>query len=237
MDLPHPLIRGTLIRRYNRFMADVRLESGETVIAHCPNSGSMLSVNAAGSEVWISIADNPSRKLKYTWELIRVGETLVGINTNRPNGLVAEAVADGTISELAGYSSVRREVKYGRNSRIDLLLQAADCPTCYVEVKNVTLRRASGEDSPTEFPDAVTERGAKHLAELTEVAKCGERAVMVFLVQRNDSDTVTIAGDIDAAYADALAMAMRAGVEVLAYRCRVTTSTITVTDRVRMAFP
>lgn len=237
MDLPQPLIRGTLVRRYKRFMADVLLTTGETVTAHCPNSGSMLSVNEAGAEVWLSSTDNPNRKLKYTWELIRVGETLVGINTNRPNGLVADSIATGVITELAGYSRLRREIKYGRNSRIDLLLEDANCPTCYVEVKNVTMKRTCGVGSPVEFPDAVTERGTKHLAELAEVAKRGERAVMMFLIQRCDGDSLGIAVDIDPGYGQALSEAMTAGVEVLAYRCRVTTAAITVADRVRMAFP
>lgn len=237
MDLPRPLLQGTLIRRYKRFMAEVLLANGETVTAHCPNSGSMLSVNSPGAEVWLSSADNPNRKLKYTWELIRVGETLVGINTNRPNALIAEAIAAGDIAELAGYSRLRREVKYGRNSRIDLLLESPDCPTCYVEVKNVTLKRACGIGSSVEFPDAVTERGTKHLAELAEVAKRGERAVMMFLIQRCDGESVTIAIDIDPVYGQALSEAITAGVEVLAYRCRVTTAAITVADRVRVAFP
>jgi sugar fermentation stimulation protein len=237
VDLPQPLIPGTLIRRYKRFMADVRLHTGETVIAHCPNSGSMLSVDAAGSEVWLSEANTPNRKLKYTWELIRVGDTLVGINTNRPNALVAEAIAAGSIPELSGYTGVRREIKYGRNSRIDLLLERPNYPTCYVEVKNVTLKRTLETGAVAEFPDAATERGTKHLAELTEVAERGGRAVMMFLVQREDSDAMTIAADIDPVYAGALMRAMAGGVEVLAYRCCVNTAAITVANRIRMAFP
>lgn len=225
------------MRRYKRFMADVLLDSGDTVIAHCPNSGSMLSVNIPGSEVWLSTSDAPNRKLKYTWELIRVGDALIGINTNRPNGLVEEAIAAGTIGELTGYAHVKREVRYGANSRIDLLLHGPDCPTCYVEVKNVTMKRGLGETSPAEFPDAVTVRGAKHLVELAEVAKNGERAVMVFLIQRCDSNVFAIAADIDPVYARCLSTARLAGVEVLVYRCAVSTSAITVADRVCMAFP
>jgi sugar fermentation stimulation protein A len=167
MIFPDPLVRGTLLRRYKRFLADVDLETGETVTAHCANSGSMLSVDAPGSEVWLSPARNPDRKLKYTWELIRIGETLVGINTGHPNAIVAEAVAAGEIPELNGYTSARREVKYGRNSRIDLLLEGPGRPRCFVEVKNVTLKRESGPDYPVEFPDAVTARGTKHLLELS----------------------------------------------------------------------
>jgi sugar fermentation stimulation protein A len=227
-----PLIRGTLVRRYQRFLAEVTLETGETVTAHCANSGSMLSVNAAGSEVWLSAARNPIRRLRYTWELIRVGNTLVGINTARPNRLVAEAIARGAIPELTGYAVTRREVKYGRNSRIDLLLEGPDRPPCFIEIKNVTLRRDSRSGGPLEFPDAVTERGTKHLRELAEAVQGGARAVMVYLAQRDDGDHFVIAGDIDRAYAEALRAAMAAGVEALCYRCRVSVSGISVRDRV-----
>ncbi len=237
MILPQPLLRGTLVRRYNRFMADVVLDSAITVTAHCPNSGSMLSVNTPGSEVWLSPATDPNRKLKYTWELIRVGEALVGINTHRANGIVAEALSRGAIAELCGYTDMRREVRYGSKSRIDLLLQSPNCPNCYVEVKNVTLKRTLADGSLAEFPDAVTARGTKHLVELAEVVKRGERAVMMYLLQRSDSDTFAIAADIDPMYAAALAQAKAVGVEVLAYRCCVTTTTITITDRVRAVLP
>jgi len=175
MLFPDPLIHGTLIRRYKRFLADVVLENGDTVTAHCANSGSMLSVDTPGSEVWLSPARNPDRKLRYTWELIRIGGALVGINTQHPNALVAEAVRDGAIAELVGYDSVRREVKYGRNSRIDLLLEAPDKPPCYVEVKNVTMKRGQAADDPVEFPDAVTGRGTKHLVELADMVAGGAR--------------------------------------------------------------
>lgn len=230
MRFPAPLIRGTLIRRYKRFLADVRLDSGRTVTAHCANPGSMLSVDAAGSEVWLSAADNPARKLAYTWELIRVGTALVGINTAQANRLVAEAIGAGRMPELAGYSSLRREVRYGQRSRIDLLLEAPGRPKCYVEVKSVTMKRNPAADAPVEFPDAVTERGRRHLAELTAVTEGGERAVMMFLAQREDAPRLAIAADIDPRYADALAKAQAAGVEVLFYRCRVSTQGIEVAD-------
>ena len=227
-----PLIRGTLVRRYQRFLADVTLETGETVTAHCANSGSMLSVNAADSEVWLSAARNPSRRLRYTWELIRVGESLVGINTARPNRLVAQAIASGAIPELAGYATMRREVRYGRNSRIDLLLEGPDRPPCFVEVKNVTLRRDSRPGAPLEFPDAVTERGAKHLRELAEAVQGGARAVMVYRAQRDDGAHFVVAGDIDHAYAAALRAAMAMGVEAICYRCRVSVTGVSIRDRV-----
>lgn len=229
MKFENSLIRGTLIKRYKRFMSDIELEDGSTVTAHCANSGSMLSVKEPGSEVWISPANNPKRKLKYTWELVRVGDTLVGINTQHPNGLVEEAVLDGTITELSGYASLRREVKYGKNSRIDLLLEDDTKPTCYVEVKNCTLRRGDG---PIEFPDSVTTRGAKHLVELSDMVAEGHRAVMVYLVQREDGDHFTVAADIDPDYAEALKKAIKAGVETVCYRCRLTPEGITVTDPV-----
>jgi len=236
MKFPDPLLRGTLVKRYKRFLADVVLATGEAVTAHCANSGSMLSVNAPGSEVWLSPARNPERKLRYTWEMIRVGNGLVGINTQHPNPLAAEAVAAGAIPELAGYGQVRREVKYGRNSRIDLLLEADGRPPCYVEVKNVTMRRDLSADGPAEFPDAVTARGAKHLDELAAMAANGCRAVMLFLVQRTDCRRFAVAADIDPAYAAGLARARAAGVEALCYGCRLSPAEIVVDRPIPLAF-
>ena len=237
MIFADPLLRGTLVRRYKRFLADVVLDTGETVTAHCANSGSMLSVDTPGSEVWLSPARNPDRKLKYTWELIRVGDTLVGINTGHPNAITAEAVATDAIPELIGYTSARREVKYGRNSRIDLLLEGSERPRCFVEVKNVTLKRAPGPDHPVEFPDAVTARGAKHLEELADRVRAGDRAVMMFLVQRDDADRFALAADIDPAYAEAFARATAVGVEALCYRCRVSPQDIRIAQPVRISVP
>ena len=228
MKFPDPLLRGTLISRYKRFLADVELDSGETVTAHCANSGSMLSVNEPGSEVFLSPARNLDRKLKYTWEMIRVGRTLVGINTSLPNGLVEEAVLDGTIVELGGYGRLRREIKYGKNSRIDLLLEDNDKKKCYVEVKNVTMKRDLSKDAPVEFPDGVTARGAKHLVELADMVAAGHRSVMMYLVQRQDSQTFSIASDIDPVYAKGLRTAIAAGVEILCYGCKLTATEIRV---------
>ena len=225
MHFPDPLIRGTLKRRYKRFLADVELEDGSLVVAHCANSGSMLGLKEPDSEVWLSPARNPDRKLRYTWELLRFGDGLVGINTHLPNALVADAIEDGTIPELGGYETLRREVKYGKNSRIDILLESDGKPRCYVEVKNVHLMR---EESLAEFPDAVTARGTKHLVELSDMVAEGSRAVMMYLVQRVDCSTFSLANDIDPTYAAAFAKARAAGVEVLCYTCTITTEGIDV---------
>ena len=218
-----PLISGRLLRRYKRFLSDIELSDGERVTAHCPNPGSMMGLAEPGMAVWLSPSRNPARKLAFTWELVDAGTSLVGINTGWANSLVAAALADDGIPELSGYREVRREVPYGENSRIDLLLGRAGREACYVEVKSVTLRR-DGERvaSPrAEFPDAVTARGAKHLGELARVAQAGARAVLFYLVQRGDCRRVAIASDIDPGYARAFDDARARGVEVFCYDCRV----------------
>ncbi len=217
MKFSEPLMRGKLIKRYKRFLADIKLDDGREVTAHCANSGSMLGLNVPGAEVWISPANNPKRKLKYTWEMIKMENSLVGINTSLPNKIVQEAIENGDVEKLAGYPSLRREVKYGENSRVDILLEDEGLPTCYVEIKSVTMKR----HDLAEFPDAVTTRGTKHLRELVNQVKKGDRAVMFYLVQREDCDRFTIAGDIDPGYAEALQAAKFGGVEVLCYSCRV----------------
>ncbi|MBI4082552.1 MAG: DNA/RNA nuclease SfsA [Candidatus Lambdaproteobacteria bacterium] len=217
MTFDPPLLKGRLLRRYQRFFADVALDSGEVITAHTPNTGSLLTCTEPGSEAYVSPADNPKRTLKYTWELVRSGRALVGVHTGRANGLAEEAIRAGVIAELAGYGSLRREVRYGTNSRIDLLLEDEARPRCYVEVKNVTLAR----DGMAAFPDAVTERGAKHLRELATQVRKGARAVMLFIVQRGDCEAMTPADDIDPRYGRLLRQASRKGVEALAYRVRV----------------
>lgn len=229
MRFDQPLIPATLRKRYKRFLADVELDTGEAITAHCANPGAMLGLNAPGSRVWLSKATNPKRKLPHSWEIVEVdlgaGPTLVGINTARPNGIVAEAIVDGKLGEVGPYSELRREVKYGRASRIDILLTQSGGRACYVEVKNVHLSRRPGL---AEFPDSVTQRGTKHLGELTRMVEDGHRALMVFLIQRGDVETFAIAGDIDPNYAAAFEMALAGGVECLAYRCRVTTEAIEI---------
>jgi sugar fermentation stimulation protein A len=228
MRLP-PLQRGTLILRYKRFLADVRLDDGRLVTAACPNTGSMLGLCTPGSLVWLSQSDNPTRRYPLTWELVQAdlgrGPLLVGINTGHPNKLVAEAVTAGRIRALAGYPTLRREVKYGRNSRIDLLLECATKGLCYVEIKNVHLSRRHGL---AEFPDSITARGVKHLAEMSEMVRQGHRAVMVFLIQRSEAGRLALARDIDPAYGAAFDAARSAGVEAIALRCRVSTEEIAV---------
>ena len=233
MRFPNPLVKGTLIKRYKRFLTDVELESGDVVTAHCANPGSMLGLTDPGLEVWLSPAANPERKLRYTWEMVHDGRALVGINTAHPNGLVAEAIEARTITELQGYGSQRREVKYGRNSRIDILLKG-DGPACYVEVKNVHLSRVPGT---AEFPDSVTARGAKHLVEMTDMVAQGHRAIMVYLIQRGDCDHLSIAADIDPNYDEGLTRALESGVEAVAYSCKLTLEAITVENAVPLARP
>jgi len=232
MKFETDLIKGKLVKRYKRFLADVELENGETVTAHCANSGSMLSVKEAGSTVWLSPSNNPKRKLKYTWELIEIAGHNVGINTSHPNKIVEEAILAGQIEELTGYEKLRREVKYGQNSRIDILLEDAAKPACYVEVKNVTLRRGDQAD----FPDAVTARGAKHLRELGDMVEEGHRAVMFYLVQRPDCTLMDIARDIDPTYDSELKTAIKRGVEVICYQCRVGTDEVVVDRPLPVAF-
>lgn len=227
MRFSPPLVRGTLIRRYKRFLADIRLDTGAEVIAHCANPGSMLGLAAPDSEVWLSPNTNPRAKLDWRWQLIRAEGHLVGVNTGHPNEIAAEAVAAGQISELTGYARQRREVPYGRNSRIDILLEGENCAPCYVEIKCVNLRRPGGaHPSAAEFPDAVTKRGAKHLVELTAMAAAGCRSVMLYLVLRGDCDHFRVAADIDPAYAEALATARAQGVEAVCYDCHVTRDAI-----------
>lgn len=227
MQFPSPLSPGRLVQRYKRFLADIVLDTGEAITASCPNTGAMLGLTAPGTRVWVSHNDSPARKYRHTLELVESGSpaspVLVGINTGLPNRIVTEAICDGRIDALSGYQNLRNEVKYGANSRIDLLLSDPAKPDCYVEVKNVHLMRTPGV---AEFPDSVTARGAKHLDELAAMVSAGHRAVMLYLVQRADADSFALASGIDPLYAAAFAKARAAGVEAIALRCTITTAGI-----------
>lgn len=209
-ELP-PLIKGKLIKRYKRFLADIELDNGEVITAHCPNSGSMKGCARPGAEAWISESNNPKRKLKYTWELTRIEGTFIGINTLVPNRLVKASVENDIIVELSGYSRVKSEVKTSEHTRLDLMLEDNSGKQCFVEIKNCTLV----EDRVARFPDAVTTRGQKHIQELAALAAKGHRAVLFFLVQRTDADAFTPAADIDPVYAQKLMQARSQGVEVI----------------------
>jgi sugar fermentation stimulation protein A len=233
MRYREPLTPARLLRRYKRFLADVALPSGEQATVHCANPGSMLGLSAEGSRVWLSRA-RAGRKLAWSWELIEADGALVGVDTGLPNRMVEEALRAGRIPDLAGYDSVRREMKYGLASRIDFLLEAEGRPSAYVEVKNVHLMRRPGL---AEFPDCVTARGARHLEELAAMARAGARAVMLFIVQRPDCAEFALAADLDPAYARAFDAALAAGVESLCYGCAVTLEGIEIAGPVRFVGP
>lgn len=227
MRFSMPLIPATLIRRYKRFLADVTLADGRETTVHVANPGSMLGLTDPGSRVFLSRSDNPNRKLPLSWELVEVdfgrGTELVGVNTGHPNRVVEEAIAAGKVPGLSGYGRHRREVRYGKESRVDFLLEDDGRPPCFVEVKNVHMMRKPGR---AEFPDAVTARGARHLEELAAMVREGARAVMVYLVQIGSAEGVAFARDIDPAYGAAFDRAREAGVEAVALTCRISTEGI-----------
>ncbi len=209
----------TFVARYKRFFCDARLDDGTEVTAHCPNPGSMMSLMEPSARIWLAPSAGPGRKLPFRWELVETDGGLVGLNTGRANAVVAEALAERRIESLRDYPEVRREVRYGESSRVDFLLNGDCGRPCYLEVKSVTMSRHPGV---AEFPDSVTTRGRKHLEELARMIDGGARAVMLFLVQRNDAERLSIAGDIDRAYMNGLEDAMNRGVDVLCYACKVT---------------
>lgn len=229
LDWPR-LLQGTLIRRYKRFLADVRLRNRHTVTAHCPNSGSMATCSEPGRKVYLSRSNNPSRRLRYTWEMIEMPGSLVGVNTITPNRLVKAAILAGAVPGLAEYHRIHTEVPYGGNSRIDLLLERGEA-RCFIEVKNCTLV----EDGVAYFPDAVTSRGLKHLKELQAEVGRGNRAVMFFLIQRMDGRLFKPADHIDPAYGQELRKVVRRGVEIMAYDVRLDIKGIALNDPVRVS--
>ena len=229
MQFPAPLSHGVLISRYKRFFADVTLDSGEEITAHCPNPGAMLGVNMPGLGVWLSRSDDPKRKLAHTLEMVEApGGALAGVNTMLPNRLVAEALAVDAIPELTGYDVHRREVKYGEASRVDFLLEKGTGERCWLEIKNCHLSRTP---PLAEFPDCVAARSTKHLGELEAMVRAGDRAVALFVVQRTDCDAFSACHDLDPAFAVALERAADAGVEVLVYGCEMSPAAIRVARR------
>ena len=233
MQFPTPLIPARLIRRYKRFLADVVLESdGCEVTAHCPNPGAMLGLAEPGARVWLEPNDDPRKKLKFGWRLVELpGGHFAGIDTAVPNRVIGEALRSKSLPEFADYGSIRPEVRYGAASRIDFLAQEAGLPDAYIEVKNAHLRRVS---DVCEFPDCVTVRGAKHLHELSQMAKDGHRAVMLFLVQRTDCTSFQLARDLDPAYGIAFDKAKDCGVEVACYGTRITTEGVALGSAISM---
>ena len=229
MDFPQLLIRGQLVSRYKRFFADVVLDDGTAVTAHCPNPGAMLGLNMPGLAVWLSKSDDPKRKLAHTLELVEVDSGMVGVNTMHPNRLVAEALAADAIPEMAGYAVHRREVKYGIASRVDFLLEDDDRQPCWLEIKNVHLMRSPGL---AEFPDCVAARSTKHLGELEEMVRKGDRAVALFVVQRTDCQAFRACAELDPAFAKALDRVSAAGVEVYAYGCDISPERIVLSRRI-----
>lgn len=230
MRFNQPLIRGTLRQRYKRFLADVVLENGETITAACPNTGTMLGLTTPGLQVYLSRSESVTRKYPHTLEIVvREDVGFIGINTSHPNRLVEDALHAGMVAQLAGYSRLRREVKYGQNSRIDLLLEEQGLPPCYVEVKNVTLYRRPHH---AEFPDCRTERGAKHLREMADMVRAGHRAVMVYCIQGGNPVDFALTPDLDRDYFEAFKIAKAAGVEAVALTCHVSADTIEVTGEV-----
>ena len=228
MHFDPPLTRGILVKRYKRFLADIQLPDGSTVVAHCPNPGSMKTCAEPGWVAHISPATNPSRKLKWTLEVIEANGAHILVNTARPNRIVKEAIDLGRIEELCGYDNIRTEVKYGENSRIDLLLEKHDAPLCFIEVKNVTMLT---ESRTAAFPDSVSKRATKHMNELAAMVQQGHRAVVFFLVSRTHVDCMRPADDIDPTYGASLRNAIQMGVEALAYQLEFSDDGVRVGDR------
>jgi len=233
MQLPKTLYCGTLIKRYKRFLADIRLERGENITAHCPNPGRMTGLSNPGSRVWVSCSPNPNRKLPFTLELIEADGGLVGVNTHHPNKIVREAIETHKIAQLEGYDSLRTEVKYAERSRVDILLEGEKMGRCWVEVKNVHLRRDSRESNGTaEFPDSVTVRGSKHIEDLVDQIKMGDKSVLIFLIQRMDCKDFKIARDIDPLYYETLLRGVENGLEVLCFDTNITLSSISLRNSI-----
>jgi sugar fermentation stimulation protein A len=231
MKFKTPLISGFFIKRYKRFLADIIVEE-KIVVAHTANTGSMKNCLGENWPVLLSFHDSPTRKLAYSFEMIFNGKSWIGINTSQTNRLAIEAIRNGTIKELQGYCDLKPEVKTGL-SRIDILLSNSPDDHCYVEVKNVTL---INDDDQCLFPDAVSERGQKHLRELLLLKEKGHRAVMLFIVQREDCSFFKIDNSIDQIYCDLLKEVIAKGVEILVYQCKLTPEEIVVHKKLEIIF-
>ena len=228
MKFEESLIKGRLIKRYKRFLADIKLSNGKIVTAHCPNPGSMLNLVSKGCEVWVSKKNNVKSKLLYSWELVKIKKNFVGINTLLTNKIAIEAIKNKRIEELSKHKFIRKEVSINKSTRIDILMELRGKP-CYIEVKNVTLNR---KKLVAEFPDSITKRGTKHLKELSALAERGVSAIMLYIVQRSDCKFFKIAHDIDSEYAENLIQAQKKGVKILCYNCSVSQYAISVNKKI-----
>lgn len=226
-----PLVPATLVCRYKRFLFDAVLEDGTAITGSCPNTGSMRGLTDPGSRIWVSVHDSPTRKYRHMFEMVEADGTMVGINTGLPNRLAEEAILTGIIPTLGGYDLLRREQRYGLKSRIDFLLSGSGQPDCYVEVKNVHFMRKAGL---AEFPDTATKRGTRHLDELGDMAQSGNRAVMLYVIQRGDCSRMRICDDLDPVYSAAFRRAMSRGVEAYAIACDVSPGEIRATRMIAM---
>ena len=231
MKFKERLLQGTFDKRYKRFFVDIKYEN-RIINAHCPNSGSMMGLLNKGNKVWFSESDNPARKLKYTLEIIEVEKNLVGINTFSSNKIVFEALGNKKISSLIKFKNIKREVKFSDKTRFDFFL-SNDKEKCFLEVKNVTLLR---EKKIAEFPDAVTSRGTKHLNELYKAKKEGYQSYMLYLIQRDDCDSFKIAEDIDEKYKDAFNKAIKSGVKILCYDCKLSNEEIKLNNQINYEY-
>lgn len=234
MQFQTPLVRARLIRRYKRFLADIVLPDGREVVAHCANPGAMTGLMDAGAMIWAEPNDDPKKKLDWAWKLVELPGGMACVDTALANRLVAEALAEGRVPGLRGYDLTQPEVRYGENSRVDFLLSGAGRRNAYVEVKAVTLCR---HGDLAEFPDTVTKRGLKHLGELAAMVKAGHRAVMLYVVARDDCKAVTLAADIDPAYAAGFRAARTDGVEVLAHGVAISARAMLLADALPFADP
>jgi len=231
MKFKERLLQGTFDKRYKRFFVDIKYEN-RIINAHCPNSGSMMGLLNKGNKVWFSESDNPARKLKYTLEIIEVEKKLVGINTLSSNKIVFEALGNKKISSLIKFKNIKREVKFSDKTRFDFFL-SNDKEKCFLEVKNVTLLR---EKKIAEFPDAVTSRGTKHLNELCKAKKEGYQSYILYLIQRDDCDSFKIAEDIDEKYKDAFNKAIKSGVKILCYDCKLSNEEIKLNNQINYEY-